>query len=115
MVEQKTSENVGHKIPTKNEVGEILSIVKMAYLDHQMIPTDLGVYLDKEKIRNKHLKIMINFCLEKGLFDSLGYLYYEWFAREQFFLWARSSKEDIVCRYRTSMFAESHFRYFLAL
>lgn len=109
-VRKKTSENVNQRLPSKNDISEILCIVKMACLEHQKIPTSSGDYLEKAMIRNKYLKKMILFCLEKNIYDTLAYLYYEWFSKDQFFLWARSSNETFVCRYRTSMFAESHFR-----
>ena len=110
LIKIKTSENTAQKSPSNKEISQIQDIVKMAYLDHQLFPTVCGNYLNKEDIRNKYLTMIIHFCLEYSLFDTLAYLYYEWFTTDQFYLWARSSNSKLVCRYRTSMFAESHFR-----
>ncbi len=106
----KTSQNNHHNIPSKADISAILEIVKMAYLDHQKFPTFSRDNLKKDQVRKKHLYQVIHYCHQRSLFDALGYLYHEWFKPEQFFLWARSNNPETVCRYRTSMFAESHFR-----
>lgn len=109
-VKTKTSENINVKIPSKEDISVILEIVRSAYLDHQLIPTLSGDYLQKNQIRGKYLSQIIEYCMHRNLFDALAYLYYEWFKHDQFILWARSNNSKVICRYRTSMFAESHFR-----
>ena len=96
------------KIPSKNEVNEILEIVKFHFLRHSLILNDDGkAYFE---IRAESLNEIITYCLEKNLSDTLCYLYNEWYNLKDSQIWMRSYKEDYVCRFRTSMFAESHFR-----
>ena len=94
------------KVPT---VHQILDMVKEHYLKHPLIPEDRNTK-SYETIRNESLLQMVKFCIERDLLDALAYLYKDWYSRKWSQIWMRSVKEDYVCRYRTSMFAESHYR-----
>ncbi len=96
------------KIPSKDEVNDILEIVKFHFLRHSLILRDDGKsYFE---IRGESLNEIIIYCLQRNLSDTLYYLYNEWYNLKNSQIWMRSSREDYVCRFRTSMFAESHFR-----
>ena len=95
-------------IPSKKEANEILEFVKIHFFRHLLIFGDCTkTYLE---IRQESLKEMIKYCLTRNLADSLCYLYNEWYNLKNSQIWMRSFNESYVCRYRTSMFAESHFR-----
>jgi hypothetical protein len=95
-------------IPSKEEVNDILNIVRYHFLRHSLMLGDLGKsFLE---IRNESFKEIIRYCGERKLADTLYYLYNEWYNLKDSEIWMRSSREDYVCRFRTSMFAESHFR-----
>ncbi len=96
-------------MPTKNEIGEILSMVRGHYLRHPLIPADGTIY-SYQQIRANSVSEMVNYCIEKKILDALVYLYKHWYEDKKSKIWMRSAKEESVCRYRTSMFAESHYR-----
>jgi hypothetical protein len=96
-------------LPTKNEIGEILSMVRGHYLRHPLIPADGTIY-SYQQIRANSVSEMVNYCIEKKILDALVYLYKHWYEDKKSKIWMRSAKEESVCRYRTSMFAESHYR-----
>jgi hypothetical protein len=60
--------------------------------------------------RTDFLDEIIAYCLDKKLSDALCYLYNEWYNLKNSKIWMRSARPGVLCRYRTSMFAESHFR-----
>lgn len=62
------------------------------------------------EIRNESFKEIIRYCVERKLADAFSYLYHEWYSLNYSKIWMRAAREDSICRYRTSMFAESHFR-----
>lgn len=96
-------------LPTKEEVGEILNMVKRHYLRHPLITEDGTIY-SYQQIRADSVCEMVSYCIEKQILDALVYLYNNWYNHKNSKIWMRSAKEDSVCRYRTSMFAESHYR-----
>jgi hypothetical protein len=84
-------------------------MVKNDFLKHPLIPLG-GQIKSFLTIRTEGLTQIVKFCVEKRLLDALLYLFREWYDEKWATIWLRSIREDSVCRYRTSMFAESHFR-----
>ena len=84
-------------------------MIKKHYLRHSLIPED-GIYKEYTQIRNESFSEIFNYCLERKFTDTINYLYHEWYNLSACNIWLRSVQSEFVCRYRTSMFAESHYR-----
>ncbi|KAF0715095.1 hypothetical protein As57867_003559, partial [Aphanomyces stellatus] len=63
-----------------------------------------------EDIYLNSLNEMYNYCKVRKLSHLWIFLYVNWYARDKWVLWSRSSKPNHVPRLRTTMMAEAHFR-----
>ncbi len=85
-------------------------MVKRHFLRHPLIPDENGRNSSFKEIRDESWKEMREYCCKNMFLDALIYLWKEWYDMENCKLWMRAAQEKFICRYRTSMFAESHYR-----
>ena len=85
-------------------------MVKSHFLRHPLIPEENGKFKSYDEIRNESWSEIFKYCLDKKLIDCICYLYNEWYKLSSCNIWLRAVQEKFLCRYRTSMFAESHYR-----
>ena len=79
--------------PSKQQIHKILEMVKLHYLMHPLIPSEDGSFRNFMEIRRQACLEMLQFCIQEKLADTL----------------IKSNKYHI-CRYRTSVMVESHYR-----
>lgn len=76
---------------------------------HPLIPNTNGQFLTSEEIWTNSVNEMYQFCFNNELRYVWAYLWVNWYQKEMWNLWARSSAIEI-CIFRTTMLTESHWK-----
>lgn len=76
---------------------------------HPLIPNANGQFLTSEEIWTNSVGEMYQLCFNNNLQYVWAYLWINWYQKEMWILWARSSAAEI-CIFRTTMLTESHWK-----
>lgn len=87
---------------------QLLRVVAKAFCRHPIFPTQAG-QPDAKEVRLRAVHEMYKFCHARGLTETWGYFWTNWYSPSRWSLWARSSSPRLS-RLRTTMTAENHFR-----
>ena len=92
------------------ERNTVLQMFSRHFNMHSMIPDKNGTYRDKEQIHIDCLNELYAWCYSRNYFRLWAYLFVNWYAPDQWQLWARSVNPDFLPVLKTTMIIESHWR-----
>lgn len=92
------------------ERDSVLWMFSRHYNMHSMIPDQNGTYRAKEQIYIDCLNELYAWCYSRNYFRLWAYLFVNWYAPDQWQLWARSANADSLPVLKTTMIIESHWR-----
>src|SRR5688572_30587014 len=93
----------------KNLHQKIIDLLEKHLHWHPLIPNINGQFLTSEEIWTNSVVEMYQFCFNNNLQYVWAYLWINWYQKEMWILWARSSATEI-CIFRTTMLTESHWK-----
>ena len=102
------SELGGLETNTKVERDVVLRMFSRLYIMHSMIPDMNGTYRSAEQIHSDCTTEVYMWCHARNYFRLWACLYSNWYALEQWKLWARSTIEEALPLIKTTMIVESH-------
>lgn len=94
-------------IPERDVVLEMFS---RHFNMHSLIPDQNGTYRSAERIHIDCVNELYTWCHSRNYFRLWAYLFVNWYAPEQWKLWARSSCSEAIPVLKTTMIVESHWR-----
>lgn len=88
----------------------VIGMFSRHYNMHPSIPDKNGTYLSATQIHCNCINELYTWCYSRGYYRLWAYLYVNWYATEQWKLWARSANADEIPILKTTMIVESHWR-----
>ncbi|KAI0995829.1 hypothetical protein K3495_g12352 [Podosphaera aphanis] len=88
----------------------VLGMFSRHYNMHSLIPDQNGTYRSAEQIHPDYINELYAWCHSRNYFRLWAYLFVNWYAPEQWKLWARSSCATGIPVLKTTMIVESHWR-----
>ena len=95
---------------TKAERDVVLRMFSRHYNMHSMIPDLNGTYRSAKQIYSDCITEVYSWCYARNYSRLWAYLYSNWYAAEQWRLWARTTIEEALPVLKTTMIVESHWR-----
>ncbi|KAK6988241.1 SWIM-type domain-containing protein [Favolaschia claudopus] len=78
--------------------------------EHPLLSDRRGTSRTAKQIRDDAVRDMYLFCFQRGLREVWGYMWSAWYCPAKWKLWARSTSEDFIGRWRTTMTVENFWR-----
>ncbi|KAI1002825.1 hypothetical protein K3495_g5378 [Podosphaera aphanis] len=88
----------------------VLGMFSRHYNMHSLIPDQNGTYRSAKQIHLDCINELYAWCHSRNYFRLWAYLFVNWYAPEQWKLWARSSCATGIPVLKTTMIVESHCR-----
>ncbi|KAK7006843.1 SWIM-type domain-containing protein [Favolaschia claudopus] len=89
---------------------QILRLFIRHFCEHPLLPDRRGTSRTPKQIRDDAVRDMYLFCFQRGLREVWGYMWTAWYCPAKWKLWARSTSEDFISRWRTTMTVENLWR-----
>ncbi|KAK7026186.1 SWIM-type domain-containing protein, partial [Favolaschia claudopus] len=89
---------------------QLLRLFIRHFCEHPLLPDRRGTSRTAKQIRDDAVRDMYLFCFQRGLREVWGYMWSAWYCPAKWKLWARSTSEDFIGRWRTTMTVENFWR-----
>lgn len=98
------------EVTTKKERDTVLEILRRHFHLHPLIPDENGTFKSADTIRRECVTELYTWCKARGYYRLWAYMFTNWYADDEWELWARSADPNEIPTVKTTMIVESHWR-----